>query len=99
MKPQEQEGDYFFNGGSYVTNNVATELTKEEIAQIVGIVFDYVKQHNGADYLFVFEHQTDQRKIYVIDQLSKSMMDDPEAYTPEDVKEYNYFTILYSWEY
>lgn len=97
MKPQECEGDYFFNGISLVTNNVAEGLSGTEIGRIVVQIWDYVKKHNGADYLFIFTHP-DGRKIYVIDQLSKSMMESGN-YTSEQIQEYNYFTMMYNWEY
>ena len=97
MQPQETEGDYFFNGQCLATKGVSDALAEEEIMGIVHDIFQHVKQHEGADYLCVFNHE-DGRKIFVIDQLSKSMMDG-NGYTKEQISEHNHFTIMFNHEY
>ena len=97
MQEQECEGDYFFAGNSYMTKGIAEALHPIEVAFITLEVKNYVAENNGADYLFVFIHK-DGRKVYVIDQLSKSMMESG-GYTTEEIKEYNLFTVLFAHEY
>jgi len=97
-QPQECEGDYFFNGTCYATKGINEKLPKHEIAIIINDLFDFISEQSGVDYLQIYIRQYDQLKIYVIDQLSKSMMESGD-YTPEDINEYNYFTILLPSEY
>lgn len=96
-QPQEQDGDYFFNGKVFVTSNVHQELSENELKEILIDLFCFIKQQNGCDYLQIYKHE-DGRKIYVIDQLSKSMMDS-DNYTHEEIQEYNSCTVLFNWEY
>lgn len=92
-KPQEQHGSYFFTGSFYVTRGVAQELTEAEIAAIYLDVQTYVREHDGADYLFVYT-STDGRKLFFIDNLSREMIESGQ-YRPEE----NYCTLLFAYEY
>lgn len=91
--PQECEGSYFFSGTFYVTRGVIEALPPEEITAIYLYVQQYVKQHNGADYLFVFTDEQN-RRLFYIDQLSKEMIESGN-FKPE----YNYSTLLWAYEY
>ncbi len=97
IQPQEREGDYFFDGKILMTSEVANTLTPEEISAIIVRVKMNVIAMDGLDYLQVFKSD-DGLKIYVIDQLSKSMLEGDD-YTEEQKEEYHYFTILFSHEY
>lgn len=92
-KPQEQKGDYFFSGQFYTTKGVATELSFEEISNIYVDAKMYVWHNDGADYLFVYTDEKG-RKIFLIDNLSKQMIDSGE-YRPED----DYCTMMLASEY
>ncbi len=96
-KPQEQQGDYYFEGTMYATKTVASTLTKKEMSNIVSDLFTFVKQNEGADYLQVYE-SNDGLKIFCIDQLSRSMLTG-NGYTEQQKKEYNYWTMLFAEEY
>lgn len=96
-QPQERKGDYFFNGKSYVTTNLINEIPAEEIMWIISDLKAFVQQEQGIDYLVVYL-RSDGRKIFCIDQLSKSMMEN-DLYTTEDLKRYNYWTMLFAEEY
>lgn len=97
IQPQEQDGDYYFNGRYLTTATVQNKLSKEEIDSIISQTLKRVKENNGADYLQVFVNEQGD-KIFFIDQLSKSMLDG-DGYTEEQKKEYNTATILFSFEY
>ena len=56
-----------------------------------------VLENDGPDYLRVFECE-DGRIVWAIDQLSKSMKEGDD-YTPEQVGEYDYWTMLLPDEY
>lgn len=92
-KPQEREGDYFFDGRPYQTNGVAAALSAEEIRWIVHTLERFIRLCNGADYLQVFECD-DGRTIWCICQLSRSMKKSGD-YAPED----DYWTMLFPEEY
>jgi hypothetical protein len=96
-QPQECKGDYWFNGRAYITTHVANELPQEEINQIVSDLKEFVQNEQGTDYLQVYKH-SDGRKIFCIDQLSQTMMQSGN-YTKEEIKDYNYWTILFAEDY
>ena len=92
-KPQECEGDYFFDGRSLQTVGAAASLSTEEMLWIVRTLQQFVREHNGADYLQVFEC-SDGRKVWCICQLSKPMKESGD-YAAED----DYWTMLLPEEY
>ena len=96
-KPQEQEGDYLFNGRMYVTAGVLREISSEGVQSILSDLKAFVKEKNGVDYLQVYENDNGQ-KIYCIDSLSQTMISGG-GYTPEEVQENNYWTMLLPEEY
>lgn len=96
-KPQEQEGEYYFNGKTFVTSGISENLTEEEIKYIVMDILQAVKTQDGIDYLQVYENGEGD-KIFVIDQLNKSMLEG-NGYTEKQKEEYNYFTIMFNHEY
>ncbi len=92
-QPEECKGKYFFSGHLYVTAGVAIALSAVEILSIFQVVQDWVKQNNGADYLQVFTDEKG-RKLFLIDQLSKPMIESGE-FSEED----NYCVLLWASEY
>ena len=92
-KPQECEGDYYFSGRAFQTSGVAESLPPEEIGQVVSMLKSFVDEHEGADYLKVFEH-SEGRTVWCICQLSKAMIASGE-YSAED----DYWTMLLPEEY
>ena len=97
IQEEEQAGDYFFSGRLYTTAGIQRELHVSEIVEIVWQVKKRVREGNGADYLQVFVNEVGE-KIFVIDQLSKTMLAGS-GYTEKEKREYNYATILFSYEY
>jgi len=96
-KPQECDGDYFFNGRGVMTVEIGKNLTQGEIMEIYFDLHNFVEANNGIDYLVVYEsNQKD--KIFIIDQLSKAMLEG-DGYTEEQKEEYNYYTIMFAHEY
>lgn len=95
--PQERDGDYYFNGRAFVTRGVKAELSSLEIMRIIRDLRRAVSEHDGLDYLQVYEAPGG-RTVWVIDQLSRSMKESGD-YTPEQIREYNYFTLLLPSEY
>ncbi|KAA3595838.1 MAG: hypothetical protein DWQ06_16600 [Calditrichaeota bacterium] len=106
QEPEYKDGDYFFSGFTLLTNGVNTELLQEEIVKLVLFIKVLVQEHNGIDYLQVFDEELFEneiwtktgRKIFIIDQLSKKMLEG-DGYTKEQKKENNHFTILFADEY
>ena len=96
-QPQERDGDYFFCGQLYVTQGVLDALTENELTYIVSDLQGFVQENNGIDYLQVYTSD-DGRKVWCIDQLSKTMKESGD-YTPDQVQEYDYWTILLPEEY
>ncbi|NVN96006.1 MAG: hypothetical protein HXX18_12060 [Bacteroidetes bacterium] len=96
-QPQERKRDYFFNGKSYITTNLMNEIPVDEIMWIISDLKVFIQQEQGIDYLVIYI-RSDGRKIFCIDQLSKSMMESGD-YTKEQIKEYNYWTMLFAEEY
>ena len=96
-KEQERDGDYYFSGRAYMTRGVQRELSEAEIIWIIADLKQAVDEHDGLDYLQVYE-SSDGRRVWVIDQLSASMKESGD-YTDEQVTQYDYFTLLLSSEY
>lgn len=96
-QPEEQSGDYHFSGRSVMTTGVDLLLSQEDVFCVDLILSRAVMQNDGLDYLQVFECE-DGRVVWAIDQLSKSMKRSGD-YTPEKVKEYDYWTLLLPEEY
>jgi hypothetical protein len=96
-QPQERKGDYFFTGTLYITTNLSREISQEEIISIVTDLKAFVQSELGIDYLVVYFRQ-DGRKVFCIDQLSKSMIESGE-YSENEIKEYNHWTMLFAEEY
>ena len=96
-QPQERKGDYFFNGTLYLTKNLSRQISQEEIIWIISDLKTLVQKEQGIDY-FVVYIRPDGRKVFCIDQHSKSMMESGE-YTEDEIKEYNHWTILFAEEY
>ena len=96
-QPQEREGDYFFNGQSYMTANLKNEIPVGEILWIINDLRAFIQKEQGIDYLVVYI-RSDGRKIFCIDQLSKTIMESGN-YTKKEIKEYNYWTMLFAEEY
>lgn len=96
-QPEEQSGDYYFSGQSVMTSGVNQLLTQKDVFCVDLILSRAVMQNDGLDYLQVFECE-DGRVVWAIDQLSKSMKRSGD-YTPEQVKEYDYWTLLLPEEY
>jgi hypothetical protein len=80
-----------------MTQGVAHALIPEEIAWIIADLKRAVSPNDGVDYLQVYECD-DGRRIWAIDQLSKSMLAGDD-YTDEQKVEFNYFTLLLPEEY
>ena len=94
---QERKEDYCFNGKFYITSHVLNELPPEEVHQILSDLKAFVQQEQGIDYLLVYK-RADGRKIFCIDQLSQSMMQSGN-YTKDEIRDYNYWTMLFSEDY
>jgi hypothetical protein len=92
-RPQEQEGKYQFAGTFYVTQGVLSALTQEEISAIYHEIQALIKQVGGIDYFQVYENNVGD-KLYFIDQCDADMIADVSFN-----KEYNYCTLLFSYEY
>ncbi len=95
--PQECSGDYFFSGRALMTRGVEAALSPEEIALVVADLQAFVQQENGVDYLQCYEAD-DGRRAWCIDQLRQSVKDSDE-FTPEQLAEYDHWTILLPDEY
>ena len=91
-QPEERPGDYFFEGRVYITQGVAQSLTQLEIYWIIADLRRAVAEAEGLDYLQVFRSD-DGRTVWIMDQLSRSMKQGGD-YTPEQIEEYDHFTIL-----
>lgn len=97
MKPQEQEGDYWFSGKLYVTRGVAEALTELDLMVILTQLRQAVQTQQGLDYLAVFEC-TDKRVVWVIDTLSRAALNGDD-YTEAQKEEHHYYTVLLPSEY
>ena len=73
------------------------EIPNDEIIWIISDLKEFIQKEQGIDYLVVYIH-SDGRKIFCIDQLSKSMMEN-DLYSKEEIEKYNYWTMLFAEEY
>lgn len=96
LQAQEEMGTYQFSGNMFVTKTVVDSVPPDEIYLMIADVKERVKSNKGADYLQVFKEKYGDRTIYFIDNLNQEMINNS---TPEFVKENNYYTILFSFEY
>lgn len=94
MKPQEQEGTYFFSGKFLVTSGVQSLLTEDEIKAIYLEVQKLVKENEGLDYLIVYQNEDTSQKLFFIDQLNTEMIA-----SGDFLPEFNYCTLLLAEEY
>ena len=81
-----------------MTVGVSREL--EMLADIIPISMDLkraVEENDGLDYLQVYECD-DGHVVWIIDALSKSMKDGG-GYTPQQIEENDYWTVLFPEEY
>lgn len=92
-KPQEQAGSYFFSGQFLATKGVVLELPTVEILSIYHDIQSFVGGKKGVDYLQIYTDEKG-RKLYLIDQLSKDMIETGE-FSPLD----NHCTLLWAHEY
>ncbi|CAG0941177.1 hypothetical protein BROC_01319 [Candidatus Brocadiaceae bacterium] len=95
IQPQEETGTYMFTGRLYATAAIAETLSPAEISQILSAVRKRVAEHNGADYLFVFTNDEEER-IFAIDQLNREMK---AAASPVWVAKNDIVTVLFANEY
>jgi hypothetical protein len=102
LLPQDAGGhvqkDYFFDGRMILTTNVATEIHARELSAMLTHLLQKVEMEEGLDYLAVFEHRETGKKVFVIDQLSRSMLEGGD-YSEAQKQEYHYFTVMFSDEY
>ena len=80
-----------------MTTNLKNEIPLDEIIWIISDLRAFIQNEQGIDYLVVYI-RSDGKKIFCIDQLSKSMMESGD-YTKKQIKEYNYWTMLFAEEY
>ena len=78
-----------------MTQGVSQHLDEAETMWIVIDLQNTVREYGSLDYLQVYTCD-DGRKIWVIDELSQEMK---EKCTPEELKEYDRFTLLRPSEY
>ena len=90
-QPQEQDGDYWFDGRIFMTNNIQADIPQIELMGIINHLQTLAKEQEGIDYLQVFKTEEGD-KIFIIDQITKSQIE-------TSPKEYHYCTILYPYEY
>lgn len=96
-KEQECAGDYHFDGRGVMTQGVAQALSSIEIADIYADLRAAVEAEDGLDYLQVYE-SGDGRRVWCICQLSGRMKRSGE-FTPAQLEEYDYWTMLLPTEY
>jgi hypothetical protein len=73
-QPQEEEGNYHFSGMFAVTAGVDTKIPKDEILQIYQDVLQAVREHDGLDYLQVYQDEKG-TKLFFIDATPKDSFD------------------------
>ena len=92
-RPQEQEGTYLFSGALFVTQEVNSALSLDEIFAIYFDMQIRVRERGGLDYLQVYENEAGD-KLYFIDQCDPEMTAS-ELFSKED----NHCILLFSHEY
>lgn len=75
IQPQERGGSYRFRFNATPPKRSKKNFSDPEIEAILDQIRQRVAEKNGADYLQVFIHSESQRKIYVIDNLSRRNAD------------------------
>ena len=80
-----------------MTRGVQDALSPEEIAFIVADLHAFVQQEMESDYLQGYESD-DGHRVWCIDQLRQSIKDSGE-FTPEQLAELDYWTMLRPDEY
>lgn len=94
-QPQEvKEGDYWFNGKILATKGISENLLEGEIMLIIADAINFAIQNQGIDYLVVYKHKTSGQKLFFIDQVTKS--DLQQGHHPP---EHNYATLMFAEEY
>lgn len=94
-QPQEKEDqDYWFAGTCYITKGVDEEIPQHEREQILHDLQAFVHQKQGIDYLQVYLNEATGRKVWVIDQVTRS-----ELVAGIHPPEHNHFTLLFPEEY
>ena len=64
-QPQENDGDYHFNGKILVTKGVHEALPPEEVLSLIMETKKAVAESSGLDYLQVFKHKETGQKIHL----------------------------------
>lgn len=93
-KPEYENGDYFFTGDFYVTRGVMATLDEREVHAIHLEIKRLVELKGGQDYLQVFKKKRGKQKLFLIDNLSREMLNSG-SYSKED----NYCTLMLAEEY
>lgn len=95
VKPRQNER-YLFDGKLLVTKGVSAFLSGGEIVFIDLFLRHQAEILEGIDYLQVFYIRG--VKVWAIDSLSKEMKEG-DGYSSKEIKENNYFTLLFPEEY
>lgn len=98
LQLKQESKDYYFDGRMLMTQGANSLLSVGEIVLLTETLKNVALQEKGIDYLQVFRHSKTNKEIWAIDQLSKEMKEGS-GYSSQEVKEYNYFTILLPEEY
>ncbi|BDS10704.1 hypothetical protein [Aureispira anguillae] len=94
-KPPEYEtGDYWFDGKFLVSQGVQDALSGAEIFFIYAHIINLVQQHQGIDYVQVFEQKEKGYKLFFLDQVTRESLQ-----IGEQPPEHNYCTLLFAEEY
>lgn len=97
-QPQEKSEDYTFSGRLMITNGVLDTLKPADLFMIIMDLEAFILQNKQGDYLQVYKSSSYSDTVYCIDQLSESMKTSGD-YSPDDLKAYDYHTILLASEY
>lgn len=92
--PEYETGDYWFNGTFLVTKTVQETLLTIEILSIYEYIVNLVQQHQGIDYVQVFEQKEKGYKLFFLDQVTRESLQ-----AGEQPSEHNYCTLLFAEEY
>ena len=94
QKPEYNSGDYYFSGNFYVTRGVVETLDEREIHAIHLEIKRLVESKGGQDYLQVFKQKRGKQKLFLIDNLSREMLN-----SGQYSNEHNYCTLMLAEEY
>lgn len=97
-QPQEKSEAYTFSGRLMITNGVLDTLHPADLYMIMMDLEAFILAEKNGDYLQVYKSPTYSDSVYCIDQLSESMKASGD-YSPDDLKAYDYHTILLASEY